>query len=91
MNYTNEERHEIHRLAQEIIKKFVINDRSGRLLYLLMHQLSGLSRLTGFKGEGKYRFYVVSEEEYNKIKSKQIEEFFNKENDNLSWLKDIRI
>ena len=91
MKYTDEERHEIHRLAQEIITKFVINDRSGRLLYLLMHQLGGLSKLAGFKGEEEYRFYVVGKEEYNKIKSKQIEEFLNEEDDNLNWLKDIKI
>ena len=86
MKYTDEERHEIHRLAQEIITKFVINDRSGRLLYLLMCQLSGLSKLTGFRGDDEYRFSVVKECEYKKFK-----EFLSKEDDDLTWLKDIKI
>lgn len=86
MKYTDEERHEIHRLAQEIITKFVINDRSGRLLYLLMCQLSGLSKLAGFRGDDEYRFSVVKENEYKKFK-----EFLSKEDDDLTWLKDIKI
>lgn len=86
MKYTEEERHEIHRLAQEIITKFVVNDRSGRLLYLLMCQLNGLSKLAGFRGDDKYRFSVVKEDEYKKFK-----EFLSKEDDDLTWLKDIKI
>lgn len=91
MKYTKEERHEVSRLAHAIVTKFAINDRSGRLLCLLAHQLSGLSKLVGFRGDEEYEFYVVSKEEYSKIQSKQIEELLNKEDDNLSWLKNIKI
>lgn len=90
MEYTKEERHEIHRLASEIITKFCVNDRSGRLLLLFVCQLSGLSKLAGFRGNEEYRFRVISEEEYKKFKCKQIEEFLSEE-DNLSWLKNIKI
>lgn len=68
MKYTNEERIKIHNLAYQTIIEFYKNDMSGRLLYLFVKKLSGISKLLAFKGEEKYRFVVISENEYKKLK-----------------------
>lgn len=68
MKYTNEERIEIYNLAHQIIIEFYKSDISGRLLYLFVKKLSGISKLLAFRGDEKYRFVVISENEYKKLK-----------------------
>ena len=57
-----------HRAAMEVICKIASKDRSGKFLYDFVKHLVAVSKLTGFKGEEKYRLYVVAEEEYNKLR-----------------------
>lgn len=56
-----------HRAASEVICKLTSKDRGGRLLYYFAKQLEGLSKLPGFKGEKEYRFYVITEDEYESL------------------------
>ena len=57
-----------HRAAMEVLCRIASKDRSGKLLYDFVKHLIAVSKLTGFKGEEKYRLYVVTEDEYNKLK-----------------------
>ena len=86
MKYTDEERYTVQRLATSIIKKFVANDRSGRLLYLFVCQLRNLSELKGFRSKDEYRFKVITKEEYEKLTNNLDSE---NTNDNLGWIKNI--
>ena len=53
--------------AMEVICKIVSKDRSGKLLYHFVKRLQTLSRLTGFRGDKEYKFYVVNEDEYQRL------------------------
>lgn len=54
--------------AHKIIIKICQIDRSGKILYHFVKSLQKLSRLTGFKGSDEYRFYVIKEDEYKRLK-----------------------
>ena len=57
-----------NRAANEVICKITSKDRSGELLYYFVKHLQNLSRLTGFKSFDEYRFFVIKEDEYKKLK-----------------------
>lgn len=57
-----------HRAAMEVICKIASKDRSGKLLYDFVKHLAAVSKLAGFKGEEEYRFYVITEDEYRKLR-----------------------
>ena len=57
-----------HRAASNVICKITSKDRSGKLLYYFAKHLQALSKLLGYKGEKEYRFYVVTEDEYRKLR-----------------------
>lgn len=56
--------------ASEIIWKITSKDRSGKLLYYFMKKLQALSKLSGYKGDKEYRFYVITEDEYRDLRSR---------------------
>lgn len=68
MEYTKEELDKVVRLAWEVMMNLYNDDRSGRLLYLFVKKLSGMSRLKGFGIDEKYKFVVIPYDEYNKLK-----------------------
>lgn len=57
-----------HRAATEVIGRITSKDRSGKLLYYFAKQLQALSKLLGYKGEKEYGFYVVTEDEYRRLR-----------------------
>ena len=67
MNY--DMRSMAHRAATEVIGRITSKDRSGKLLYYFVKQLQALSKLLGYKGEKEYGFYVITEDEYRKLRS----------------------
>lgn len=66
MNY--DMRSMAHRAATEVIGRITSKDRSGKLLYYFVKQLQSLSKLLGYKGEKEYGFYVITEDEYRKLR-----------------------
>lgn len=66
MNY--DMRSMAHRAATEIIGRITSKDKSGKLLYYFTKQLQVLSKLLGYKSEKEYSFYVVTEDEYRKLR-----------------------
>lgn len=66
MNY--DMRSMAHRAATEVIGRITSKDKSGKLLYYFAKQLQALSKLLGYKGEKEYGFYVVTEDEYRKLR-----------------------
>ena len=67
----------ISKLANGIMMAFWKEDRSGKLLYKFITKLCGLTRLPAFGIEDKYKTYIVTKEEYEKIKGKAIKEDFH--------------
>ena len=57
-----------HRVASNVICKITSKDRSGKLLYYFAKHLQALSKLLGYKGEKEYGFYVVTENEYRRLR-----------------------
>ena len=68
MNYTEEEHCEMNKLASETMMKIYEGDTSGRLLYLFCKKLCAISKLKGYGIDDKYKFVVITEDEYNKLK-----------------------
>lgn len=66
----------ISKLANGVMFAFWKDDRSGKLLYEFIAKLCGLTRLPAFGIEDKYKTYIVTKEEYEKIKGKAIKEDF---------------
>ena len=66
----------ISKLANGVMMAFWNEDRSGKLLYKFIAKLCGLTRLQTFCIEDKYKPYIVTKEEYEKIKDKAIKEYF---------------
>lgn len=66
----------ISKLANGVMMAFWNEDRSGKLLYKFIAKLCGLTRLPAFCIEDKYKPYIVTKEEYEKIKDKAIKEYF---------------
>lgn len=72
MEYTHKEKQTINRLAHKIMHKFYTNgDRSGRLLYLFARCLSKLMCLYAYGFDDKYRFIVLTQDEYKELKTIQ--------------------
>ena len=71
MNYTEEEQHEMNILASETMMKIYGKDTSGSLLYLFCKKLYAISKLKAFGIDDKYKFVVVTEDEYSKLKKLQ--------------------
>ena len=60
----------ISELANGIMCTIFKEDRSGRLLYLFAKKLCAASKLKAFDAciDDKYKFVVVTQEEYNRLK-----------------------
>ena len=69
MNYTEEEHDEMNRLASETMMKIYEEDTSGRLLYLFCKKLCAISKLKAYGIDDKYKFVVVTEDEYKTLKN----------------------
>ena len=71
MDYTSEEVHRMSRLAHETLDKIHKEDKSGRLLYLFCVKLCAISKLRAYDitRDDKYRFVVLTKDEYEKLKS----------------------
>jgi hypothetical protein len=67
MTHTEEELHRMHILASKIMMEIYNEDQSGRLLYLFCKQLCAISKLKGYGIDDKYRFVVMTEDEYFKM------------------------
>lgn len=68
MNYTKEEQHEMNILASETMMKIYEENTSGRLLYLFCKKLCAISKLKGYGIDDKYKFVVITEDEYSILK-----------------------
>lgn len=68
MNYTEEEQHEMNILASETMMKIYGKDTSGRLLCLFCKKLCAISKLKAYGIDDKYKFVVVTEDEYKTLK-----------------------
>lgn len=70
MKFTNEETHEMSKLASEVLTKIHREDRSGKLLYLFCVKLCALSRLLAYRitMDDEYKFVVITEDEYKRLK-----------------------
>ena len=68
MKYTKEEVHEISKLSSEILMKLYEDDRSGRLLRLFITKLIAMSKLKGYGIDDENKLYVVTKDEYGKLK-----------------------
>lgn len=68
MKHTENHCVKMDRLSSEIMMKIYKYDRSGRLLYLFCKQLCAISKLTAFGIDDKYKFVVITEDEYKKLK-----------------------
>ena len=85
--YTREEKQTINRLAHKIMHKFYTNgDRSGRLLYLFARCLSKLMGLYAYGFDDKYKFVVLTQDEYKELKNNSKDEDTE---DDLSWVKEM--
>lgn len=69
----------ISKLANGVIMVFWKEDRSGKLLYKFIVKLCGLTRLRTFGIEDKYKPYIVTKEEYEKIKGRNVKEYIHLE------------
>ena len=69
MNYTKEEHDEMNRLASETMIKIYEKDTSGRLLFLFCKKLCAISKLKAYGIDDKYKFVVVTEDEYKTLKN----------------------
>lgn len=56
-----------HMAASKTIWEITSKDGSGKLLYYFMKKLQALSKLSGYKGDKEYRFYVITEDEYREL------------------------
>lgn len=63
MEYTDEEIHEIHKLANKIVNEFHKVDRSGRLLYLLVCKISAITRLLAYRVSNEHLFRIIEDED----------------------------
>ena len=63
---------QISKLANGIMFAIFNEDRSGRLLYLFAKKLYAVSKLKAFDAciDDKYKFVVITKEEYERLKSK---------------------
>lgn len=68
MNYTAEERYNMNRLASEIMTEIYRQDNTGRLLYLFCRKLCAISKLRAYGIDNKYKFVVITEDEYEQLK-----------------------
>lgn len=68
MKHTENHCVKMDRLASEIMMKIYKHDKSGRLLYLFCKKLCAISKLRGFGIDDKYKFVVITEDEYKKLK-----------------------
>ena len=70
MVYTEKELHEMSILASKIMTEIHIEDRTGKLPYLFCKQLCAISRLKAYdiSRDDKYKFVVITEDEYKKLK-----------------------
>lgn len=61
----------ISNLANGVMWAFFKEDKSGRLLYLFLRKLYGLSKLPAIAAciDDKYKFVVITKDEYEKLKS----------------------
>ena len=85
--YTREEKHAVQILAHKIMHKFYTNgDRSGRLLYLFAKCLSKLMGLYAYQFDDKYKFIVLTQDEYKELKNNSKDEDAE---DDLSWMKEM--
>lgn len=66
MKYTNEERMAVSRFASKIVGKFHEIDKSGRLLYLLVCQISAISKLKAYSVCNEHPFKVVKIDKHGK-------------------------
>ena len=69
MEYTQEERYEVGLLADKVMMKVYQADRSGRLLYLFMKQLSGRSKLKAYGIDDTYKPVVMNKYEYDQLRA----------------------
>ena len=63
---------QISKLANGIMWTIFKEDKSGRLLYLFAKKLCAVSKLKAFDAciDDKYKFVVITQEEYGKLKEK---------------------
>lgn len=86
MECTKEEIKATNKLATNIMRKFHANDRSGRLLYLFVRQLTKVTGQYAYRPDDKYRFVVITMDEYNKLKNNSSN---NCVKDDLNWIKEM--
>lgn len=67
---TEDKEKRISRLACEVMREIYKNDRTGKLLYHFVKYLRKYSLMYAYRGslDSKYKFVIMTEDEYNKMK-----------------------